>query len=693
MSDMAVRQDADLAVAVYLEPLLEGRRVLVVGRLPEAAEERITQVARSADYIHPPAERRPSEREVPELPFRDGALDVVFVQDLSQLPEPREEAVAELRRVLDRDGVLAIGAEEASSRRRRRSSPPSEQLDSLLGREFAHVRLFAQGPVYGQALEEVDGAAKEIAVDTSLVRKNRGTRWLALAADRHVKVDARLWVQLPGSTPGDDEAEDHPQVQQALLTAEQEARAAARREADALRALEAERRLRVEAERTAERAARLEERLDAAEADFDDAVARIRWLESDGAEKESVARQEHNRRFEAERQVTEAKAEVALAETKAEAARAGREAAHAEAQALAQECVEIEKRLVERAEVIQALEADAKRQETVAKDLLEELRRIEQQRVERIEHDGRVAELEIERDRAIQRALEAEVAREAAQMHVDELRAQLHARPARPSVDPALAGTVLGLQRRVSELEKELENERERAQHGQARFEQVDRELQALREDERVSRQKPARQEERYASDDVVTLREHLSSEAARGERTGLLLRIDEAERAITSLTRIPEHNGQDTVRVRELSAELTSMRLEYEERVTELEDRLRAADQRADGLERELDEADRAAEAYADEGERLEQLERDLQAMQRRLDEVEDELRAAQDDLGVARSDVENVRLEASARIELAQRKESEARSERDEARAALEEARTILAQLQAAGVHLIDA
>ncbi len=694
MSDIAVQQDADLAVAVYLEPLLEGRRVLVVGRLPKSAEERITHVAQSADFIHPPAQRKPSEGDVPELPFRNGALDVVFVQDLSQLPEPREDAVAELRRVLSRDGILAICAEEAGARRRRRAAPLSDLLDNLLGREFGNVRLFSQSPVYGQAVEEVGEADSDIAVDTALVQRSKGghQRWLALAADVRVKADARLWVQLPTVALIDDLQDEGgvglSQLQQALNAAEQEARTAARREADALRELEAERRLRMDAEHGAERARRLDERLDAAEADFDDAVARVRWLESEGSEKEALARQEHKRRLEAERQVAEAKAEVALAETKAEAARLAREAAHAESQALAQECADLEKRLVERAEHIQALEADAKRQEVVAKDLLEDLRRIEQQRVERIEHDARVSELEIERDRAIQRALEAEVAREAAQMHVDELRTQLHARQTRPSVDPALAGTVLGLKRRVSELERELDQARERALEQRDHHQLVERELRDALEEA------SSRQERASSSLEASSERERSMSEAARGERTGLLLRVEEAERALAALTcNVPERSSEDTTRVRELVAELANMRSEYEERVLELEDRVRAADQRAEGLERELDEADRAAEAYSDDGERLEQLERDVRALRTRLDEVEDELRAAQDDLGIARSDVDNARLEASARIELAQRKESEARAERDEARAALEEARTILAQLQAAGVHLIDA
>jgi hypothetical protein len=75
-----------------------------------------------------------------------------------------------------------------------------------------------------------------------------------------------------------------------------------------------------------------------------------------------------------------------------------------------------------------------------------------------VEQVARVAELEAERDRAVQRALEAEVAREAAQMRVDELRAQqLPGQGSEPvSREAELEGTLLGLRMRVTELEQRL---------------------------------------------------------------------------------------------------------------------------------------------------------------------------------------------------------------------------------------------
>src|SRR5690606_26217939 len=98
------RAYADLALAVYLEPLVEDRHVLLLGAAHSALAERLESAARSLDIIDPAA-REPSRGPVPELPFDDAAFDVVLVLDASALPDPRPDAVRELRRVLIDDGV------------------------------------------------------------------------------------------------------------------------------------------------------------------------------------------------------------------------------------------------------------------------------------------------------------------------------------------------------------------------------------------------------------------------------------------------------------------------------------------------------------------------------------------------------------------------------------------------------------
>src|SRR5687768_3603429 len=108
---------ADLALAIYLEPLVEDRRVLLLGDAAGSLAERLDGVCRRLDIIDPAA-REPSRGPVPELPFDDAVFDVVLVLDVSALPDPRPDAVRELRRVLADDGVLGLCAHAGARKRR-----------------------------------------------------------------------------------------------------------------------------------------------------------------------------------------------------------------------------------------------------------------------------------------------------------------------------------------------------------------------------------------------------------------------------------------------------------------------------------------------------------------------------------------------------------------------------------------------
>jgi chromosome segregation ATPase len=448
---------ADLALAVYLEPFAEDRRVLLLGDAGGSLAERLEGLCERLDIIDPAA-REPSRGPVPELPFDDAVFDLVLVLDVSALPDPRPDAVRELRRVLTDDGVLAL-CTQGGPRRRRRSGPPQDVLDKLLTPQFRYVHFVAQQPLGGYTLLDLEaGEDEELSIDASLVRKEppESERYLALGSDLRLRVEPKLWVQLPRDFAADEAG---PAVSPEFVRKlEDDAREAAQREADAVRALEAERKARAEAEHRAERARGLERRLRDAEGDYDDAVARLRFLESELSERDGALENERKRRESAEHELKNEKAQGAQADARVRAAEAEREAARADAEALATEVAELEKRVAERGQRVAELERDVKAKEVVARDLLEELRRLEQHRSADVEHDARVAELEAERDRAVQRALEAEVAREAAQMRVDELRAQQLAAqaPERSGVDAEVEGTLLGLRMRVAELEQRL---------------------------------------------------------------------------------------------------------------------------------------------------------------------------------------------------------------------------------------------
>jgi DNA repair exonuclease SbcCD ATPase subunit len=631
---------ADLALAVYLEPNIEGRRVLLLGDAQGILADRLDRLASQLEIIDPAA-REPSRGEVPELPFDDRAFDLVLVCDVSALPQPVGGAIRELRRVLGRDGILAATS-AASTRRRRRGPSAQSSLETLLSSEFRHVRVLAQSPIAGYALGEPD-TREEFAIDSSLV-DDRGDpeRLIGIASDVHLPLEPRLWVEVPVSSAG---SEPSGALVEELRRAEDEAREALHRESDLLRELEGERRARTEAEGQAERARVYERKLLAAEADYDDAVARVRYFEGAIGEHEASTRHERERREASERELAQAKKELAQRQQSAQRDESERAAARAELETAAGEIEELEQRLLGLGRQVLELEQDKRAHEQTARDLLEELRRLENETTAAVEHDARVGELEAERDRAVERALDAEVAREAAQMRSDELRAELEAMHARRVI--------------------ESQDEAGRAQ----------------------------RNELASVAAELGRTRAELSR--LGGENRGLGLRVQEAENALTHSMAVPEQRNHELSELRnrliQTEAQLHALREAPERRTyeasaqqnsPELSQQLSAADQRLSELTRELEEADRFAELHAEDAERLSDVEAELEDAREKVEDLRQELRASDDELHAVRS---QLRLQADE-LERAQRVlgESSRRDvERDDALAALADARAILAQL----------
>ncbi len=618
----------DEAFAVYLEPQTEGRHVLLLGDAEGTLGARLGRTAERLEIIDPRS-RVPSDGEVPELPFRDAVFDLVVVADVSSLPEPRPDAVRELRRVTRDEGVLVLATPPLENGARRRRGSPQAALDRLLGAEFRYVRVLGQAALAGFSFGAHDAPRDEdFSVDSSLVRglRERAQRFIGFGSDRRLDLEARLWVQVPAGES--DEAQRAPSAEllQELRRAEDEARAALHRESELLREVESLRRAQDQAERGLERAKVLERKLTEIEGDYDDAVARVRFLESELLERDQADQRERGQIERLERSLAEAKRDLADAESQRAEAEQRHEQGRAELEALSEECRALEARLVEAGEASLAAQRDRKHHETVARDLLEELRTRERAEHAAVEHDARISELEAERERAVQRALEAELARESATMRADELRAQLalaseSAAPER-AADDRVRGELSGLRLRLAEAEA------------------------ALR----------ARAAPPVSAPEVAEAAGQGDEELLRARD-----RIDELEQLLEKL----RAKAQDA------------------ERVVELEEELDRLDHRVRELTRELEEADRFAEAHAEDAERIDTLDAELEAARRRMDALEDELRATQDELRAARSDADTLSAESSARLELAQRREQDARSERDDARAALAEARAILAQL----------
>jgi chromosome segregation ATPase len=690
----ASQTPADLALAVYLEPHAEQRRVLVLSGVDAPLSRHLMALAEHLDVIDP-GSRGEGNGEVPELPFDDESFDLIVVADASALPEPRRDALRELRRTLGRDGLLAIAVSSEAK-------GEGDTLERLLAREFASVNVLSQTPTLGYTLRDTDAGRAELSIDASLLRDNpeRSERLVLLASDARAKFEPRLWVQVPSTQMlSARPAEVNPRWVESLRKAEDEARRVLAREAELLRELSREKKAREVAEVAKERTKALERKLLAIEADYDDAVGRVRYFEGLLLDREAQEEAERGHDKEAEREIARLRDELNRLESKLKAADAEHAALRAGEDNVAGESAEYERRLTELGSELSTALRETKRQEQAARDLLEELRGLEQRALVTVEQDARVAELEAERERAMQRALEAEVARESAQMRVDELRAQLE----QPLVQPAASSAALG----------ELSAERDRLTH----------ELEALR---------------RHRSDELEAQRQQEAEQASqisalRGERTGLRLRLDEAESALLAFeqtardagreldTRLSLAEARADAAIEALGAAETSLKslrnevdraqverspVQDQDLRSELEAQLSGAEQRIESLERELEEADRFAEENADDLNRLDALESELDGTRQKLDQVDDEVRVLQDELQAkkeqlaqrdaeraghdeqqhqVRAQLAQLSAEHGVRFEQLARRESELLAERDDAHAALAEARAILSHLAA--------
>ena len=259
---------ADLALAVYLEPHADQRRVLLLGQVDAPLATHLERLAAHLDIIDP-STRELGRGEVPELPFDDESFDLIFVAELAALPDPRPDAIRELRRVLSRDGILAVASPPPARKRRveargtaRDESPlarprarfdgtEQETLERLLSAELRYVRVLSQTPTHGYTLSDESARNAQLSIDSSLVRQQppHVERLVALASDAPVTLESRLWVQVPAEEGEPARSHDvDPRFVESLRKAEEEARLSLQREAELVRELERERKGREAAE-------------------------------------------------------------------------------------------------------------------------------------------------------------------------------------------------------------------------------------------------------------------------------------------------------------------------------------------------------------------------------------------------------------------------------------------------------------
>lgn len=483
------RDFAELALAVYLEELASGRRVLYVGDPDSPAAERLSKAASHLEVVTPGGSARGTRRggrvRTRPWPSREdeGRWDLVVVPDLPGAGLARD--VETIAGWLAEDGVLVAGTPDPEGPAGHEDALGYEELFDLLEDSFDAVRMIGQAPFHGFSVVDFDppGGELEVTFDGSLLEGagERAQRYVALCGDRDVVVDAYAVIQTPASetappaVSSEPAEESSPELQEALDAANLHAEELERELEEAQKSIEA---ARADVERARKREAETRGRVD-----------ELR------AEAESLSKQ--------------------LARPAAE-------------DSGDDEYVRLETALHERGQELTQARAEIERRGVLVRDLVEEMRTLRKhgsvypgaggsepppgglggfgvRTTMEIHPDAMHAALHGQVADAVERAVAAEAERTALQFRLDEVRGELAVAENRAAqetdergrIEAALRGTVRGLNARLAEVT-------EMYQLTQARL--------ALCEEDRSSAERRALERERQ----MAELREQLELEMAR---------------------------------------------------------------------------------------------------------------------------------------------------------------------------------
>jgi predicted nucleic acid-binding Zn-ribbon protein len=195
---------ADLALITYLGPIVEGRRVAVVGPTSgEVARRARVLGARTVISLGGVGEDIAVRALTPgTLAGMHGRLDVVVVPDAGAVPS-LVAVLDEARRALGSDGVVVVASlPEGGAVPLEPGAKPSlgyYDLEELCAARFARVRMFGRGPFLGYTLAALDEGSAEVSLDTRLLDGDPPPpeAFIAVASDHDVALDPLTIVQLP----------------------------------------------------------------------------------------------------------------------------------------------------------------------------------------------------------------------------------------------------------------------------------------------------------------------------------------------------------------------------------------------------------------------------------------------------------------------------------------------------------------
>ena len=216
-----------IVLPAYVEPLIRGRRVAVLGDATVGLAEELAQRGARLVHAYDPDPTRAAEALAKlsggrthqisyavlagDLGVRDGAFDAVIVPDLSIFLDPAE-LMRRVRKLCAASGVAVIVAPNARTGARllvpeapagatpRSSAPPGYyELYDLVSLQFPKVRMVGQAPFVGYTVADfAPGSEPEVSVDTSLLTASEEPEYfIAVAGERTVALEAYTVIELP----------------------------------------------------------------------------------------------------------------------------------------------------------------------------------------------------------------------------------------------------------------------------------------------------------------------------------------------------------------------------------------------------------------------------------------------------------------------------------------------------------------
>jgi chromosome segregation ATPase len=490
----------DLALAVYLERLLRGRRVLWIGDAQSGAPDRAARVASMVYAVDPQAIADHVERGNLAVVRAAGGtfvppgavFDVVVVPDLAAvgIDEQRlRDGAGGALAALAPGGVFVAGA-RAHADVRFGASATAGAIDyrafhAAVAARFPHVRMLGQAPFVGIAVADFAAPPDPpVVLDGTLLgdRTEQPERFVALCAAGEVALDPYEIVQLPAAsalreagvvvrTAPSSTFESDTERQLGVLR--DELRAARERAEHLSRELDDERlrgrQRRAESERAAQPTPPpFDPRVGELEAELRRAREELAVAHEHAEELEATLSQRTAALAELDGEVERARMALAAAkdesETRVSALRTAREELEklrAQPLATAEEYGRLEETLRERAAEILALRAELDRRATLVRDLAEELR--SQREGQALEEGTPLADAEQRAADASARLREAAARVASLEAEVARLRGERDAAVARAVSAEARAESsrldAEALRGRVAELDARTERE------------------------------------------------------------------------------------------------------------------------------------------------------------------------------------------------------------------------------------------